>query len=174
MDLLLRTIERVTGGFGTVIAWVIFPLILASCFEVFSRYVLNAPTIWAFELGYMAMGVHALIGAAYTLREQGHIRIDIFYVHFSDRTKAVLDTVGYVFLFLPVVSWTCIGLWDYWVEALVSNELSGQSAWNPPIWPFKLTFFIGFALLWLQGVCEFIKCIRFLAGRTGTWERGNG
>lgn len=174
MILLMRSIERVTGSFGAVIAWLVFPLIMASCFEVFSRYVLNAPTIWAFEMGYMAMGVHALIGAAYTLRERGHIRIDVFYVHFSDRTKAVLDTIGYLVLFLPVVTWVSLGLWDYWVEALLSHERSGQSAWNPPIWPFKLAFFIGFALLWLQGICEFLKCIRFLTGQSKTWEGGNG
>ena len=64
MDALVRAIERITGSAGLLIAWVVLPLILASCFEVFSRYVLNAPTIWAFELGYMAMGIHAMIGAA--------------------------------------------------------------------------------------------------------------
>ncbi|MBL4691169.1 MAG: C4-dicarboxylate ABC transporter substrate-binding protein, partial [Rhodospirillales bacterium] len=50
----LRIIERVTGMAGLVIAWLVFPLILAMCFEVFSRYASNAPTIWAFELSYMA------------------------------------------------------------------------------------------------------------------------
>ena len=63
MASLLRMIERVTGMAGLVVAWIIFPLILATCYEVFSRYALNAPTIWAFELSYMAMGTHALIGA---------------------------------------------------------------------------------------------------------------
>ena len=72
-------IERLSNATGFMIAWVVFPLILATCYEVFSRYVLNAPTIWAFELGYMAMGVHGLIGTAYTLRCHAHIRIDVLY-----------------------------------------------------------------------------------------------
>lgn len=165
MMALVRMIDRLNGLSGLVVAWVVFPLILASCFEVFSRYVLNAPTIWAFELGYMAMGTHALIGAAYTLREGGHIRIDILYSHFSDKTKALVDVAGYFILFLPVVCWVSLGLWDYWVEAYVNDEHSGQSAWNPVIWPFRLVFFLGFFFLALQGLAEFARCLRVLSGR---------
>lgn len=159
---LVRWIDRLSEISGSIIAWVVFPLIAATCYEVFSRYVLNAPTIWAFELGYMAMGVHALIGAAYTLKHKSHIRIDILYSHFPDRTKAMVDIVGYILLYFPAITWLCFGLWEYWVEAFLSSEHSGQSAWNPLIWPFKLTFFIGYALLFLQGVSELIKAICFL------------
>jgi len=168
----VRLVERISGFSGLVIAWVVFPLILATCYEVFSRYVLNAPTIWSFELGYMAMGVHALIGAAYTLRERGHIRIDIFYTYFSDRTKAIIDTAGYLLLFMPVICWVTYGLWEYWLGAYLSGERSGQSAWNPIIWPFHFTFFLGFFLLGLQGLAELVKCIRFLTGQTTEWNAG--
>jgi len=172
MAALVRLIERITVRAGLIIAWVVFPLILATCYEVFSRYALNAPTIWAFELGYMTMGVHALIGAAYALRERSHIRIDVFYTHFSDRTKAIIDTAGYVFLFMPAVCWLTYALWDYLAVAYLSGERSGQSAWNPVIWPFRLAFFLGYLLLALQGVAELIKCVRFLAGRTKEWDAG--
>lgn len=165
MAAIVRVIERLTASSGLVIAWLVFPLILASCYEVFSRYLLNAPTIWAFELGYMAMGTHGLIGAAYTLKERGHIRIDVLYVHFTPRTRAIIDTTGYLLLFLPTVSWLTFALWEYWVEALVSGELSGQSAWNPLIWPFRLAFFLGIGLLCLQGVAELLKCVLFLTGK---------
>ena len=174
MTALVRTIDRLNGISGLVVAWVVFPLILASCFEVFSRYVLNAPTIWAFELGYMAMGTHALIGAAYTLREGGHIRIDVLYSRFSEETKAVIDTAGYLLLFLPVVGWVSFGLWEYWVEAYVNGEHSGQSAWNPVIWPFRLIFFVGYFLLALQGLAELVKCIQFLRGKTSGQRAPNG
>ena len=170
MNALVRWIERITGSAGLLIAWVVLPLILASCYEVFSRYVLDAPTIWAFELGYMAMGVHSLIGAAFALRERAHIRIDILYIHFPPRVRALLDVGGYLLLFMPVVCWVSLGLWDYWVEALLSGEHSGQSAWSPLIWPFRLSFFIGYFLLALQGLAELIKCAQFLAGRRAVWE----
>jgi TRAP-type mannitol/chloroaromatic compound transport system permease small subunit len=174
MTALVRWIERLSDLSGFMIAWLVFPLILATCYEVFSRYVLNAPTIWAFELGYMAMGAHALIGAAYTLRCHSHIRIDILYIIFSDRHRALVDAIGYLTLFLPVVTWVSIGLWDYWLDAYRSHELSGQSAWNPVIWPFRLCFFVGLALLWLQGVAELIKALMFLAGKSGRYEAGGG
>jgi len=163
---LISLIERITGAGGKVVAWVVLPLIFATCYEVFSRYLLNAPTIWAFEAGYMAMGVHALIGAAYTLQCHSHIRIDVLYAHFPERTKALVDVTGYVVLFFPGVIWLCIGLWDYWTEAFISGEQSGQSAWNPVIWPFRLCFFAGYALLLLQGLAEVMKDILFLMGKT--------
>ena len=152
MSQIVRWIERLSDMTGSVIAWVVFPLILATCYEVFSRYVLNAPTIWAFELGYMAMGVHGLIGAAYTLRARAHIRIDVLYGRYP----------------------LCLGLWEYWVEAYVAGELSGQSAWNPPIWPFRLSFFLGFAFLLLQGVAELIKAIQAFAGQGADYETSGG
>ena len=163
---LIRLIELITGSAGKVIAWVVLPLIGATCYEVFSRYLLNAPTIWAFEAGYMAMGVHALIGAAYTLQCHSHIRIDVLYSRFTDRTKALIDVIGYLVLFFPAVTWLCIGLWEYWTEAFISGEQSGQSAWNPVIWPFRLAFFAGYALLFLQGIAEVIKDLLFLTGKT--------
>lgn len=171
---LVRWIEKLSDLTGICVAWVVFPLIIASCYEVFSRYILTAPTIWAFELGYMAMGVHALMGAAYTLKSHAHIRIDVFYSHFPDKLKAVLDTAGYLILFLPVVLWLSWGLWEYWVEAFLSGEQSGQSAWNPIIWPFRLAFFLGFALLLLQGLAEFIKTVLLVTGRTDRWDADGG
>jgi len=86
----------------------------------------------------------------------------------------LIDSLGYLVLFLPVVSWVSLGLWEYWVEAFVGDHRSGQSAWNPIIWPFRFTFFLGFAFLWLQGIAEFIKCLRFLAGQTEDWNATNG
>lgn len=174
MVALVRWIDRLSDLSGFLIAWLVFPLILATCYEVFARYVLDAPTIWSFELSYMAMGAHFIIGAAYTLRSHAHIRIDILYIGFSDRTRALVDVIGYMVLFLPVVAWVSFGLWEYWVEAFESGELSGQSAWNPVIWPFRLCFFIGFALLWLQGLAGLFKAIMFLSGRSERYEAGGG
>lgn len=165
MLIILRVIERISGGTGVVAAWTIVPLILATCYEVFSRYVLNAPTIWAYELGYMTTGTHFLIGAAYTLREKGHIRIDVVYTNFKPKLQALVNALGYVFLMLPVSLWLSTALWEYAYDAMMSGELSGMSAWNPVIWPFRLVFFGGFLLLSLQGIAELIKAVAVLAGK---------
>jgi TRAP-type mannitol/chloroaromatic compound transport system permease small subunit len=164
MLFVVRMLERVSGGVGVLAAWVVVPLIGATCFEVFSRYVLNAPTIWAFELGYMAMGTQFLLGAAFTLRERGHIRIDILYAHFRPKVQALIDVCGYLFLMLPACFWLMLSLWNYAADAYLSGELSGQSAWNPPIWPFRMVFFSAFAVLTLQGTLELIKAASVLFG----------
>lgn len=170
MEKFIRVIDRLSGSTGVIGAWLVVPLIAATCYEVFSRYALNAPTIWAFELGYMLTGANFLIGTAYTLRERGHIRIDILYNHLPARTRAIIDVVGYVFLFLPAAMWLDVALWKYALSAFKSQELSGQSAWNPVIWPFRLVFFSGFLLLTLQGIVELIRATRFLRGRDPNWD----
>lgn len=170
MQALLRSIERISSWSGAITAWLLVPLIAATVWDVFARYALNAPTQWAYEIGYMMMGAHTLLGMAYTLREAGHIRIDAFSGKFSQGMKAVIDLVGYAGFVLPCCVWLTFALWDYWMKALKTNEMSGQSAWNPPIWPFKLVFFVAFLLLVLQIVAEIIKAILYLSGKRTSYE----
>jgi TRAP-type mannitol/chloroaromatic compound transport system permease small subunit len=169
MQALLRFIERISGVSGETTAWLVVPLILATVYDVIARYAFNAPTEWAYEVGYMVMGAHALLGMAYTLREGGHIRIDAFTQRFSQTTKAVVDLIGYLIV-LPCLCWVTWSLWQYWTGAFRSGELSGQSAWNPIIWPFRLIFFVAFVLLVLQIIAEVMKAIMYLAGRRPSYE----
>ena len=161
--LMVRLIERLTGGAGLLACWLVVLLVTATCYEVFSRYVLNDPTLWAYEVGYMATGTNFMLGMAYTLRERGHIRIDVLYSRFSVRTRAVIDLVGMVVFMLPTAFWLTLMLWGYAYDAWQLGETTGESAWNPVVWPFRTTFFLGFALLSLQGVAEVLKTLRVLA-----------
>jgi TRAP-type mannitol/chloroaromatic compound transport system permease small subunit len=169
MRALLRFIERISTVSGETTAWLVVPLILATTYDVVARYAFNAPTQWAYEVGYMMMGTHALLGMAYTLREGGHIRIEAFTQKFSQTTKALVDLLGYLIV-LPCLCWIVWSLWNYWIGAFRSGELSGQSAWNPVIWPFRLVFFVAFVLLVLQIAAEMIKAILYLAGRRASYE----
>jgi TRAP-type mannitol/chloroaromatic compound transport system permease small subunit len=136
----------------------VVPLIVVSCWEVFSRYVLNAPTFWAFELGYMVMGAHFLIGFAYTLREREHVRVDIFYARFSRKAKALIDAATFLVLLLPLAAWLAVAFGDKVAKAYESHERTGMSAFNPVIWPFRLVMCAAFALLTLQAIAELIRC----------------
>lgn len=158
-------IERITGRAGLAAAWLVMLLALATCYEVFSRYLLNAPTLWAYEVGYMATGSNFILGMAYTLRERGHIRIDVLYSRFSARMQAVVDVVGLVFFLLPTAFWLSLKLWTYAYDSYLIGETTGESAWNPVVWPFRAVFFIGFALLCAQGVVELRKAWPVLFGR---------
>lgn len=165
---LLRFLDRVTGTSGAVVAWLVIPLIAASCFEVFSRYVLNEPTLWAFEVGYMVMGTHFLVGMAYTLRENEHVRVDLIYARLSPRLQALVDSFTYLVLLLPLTLWLSTSLWDKVVKAYESQERSGMSAFNPLIWPYRAVFFTAFVLLSLQALAQLIRCYQaFTAGDGG-------
>lgn len=159
MDPLIRLIERLTAGVGIVASFALVPLVLATCYEVFARYVFGAPTIWAYEIGYFLTGTHFLLGMAFALRTNEHIRIDIFSGHFSQRTRAVIDLLGYAVL-LPLMVWLSYALWLHLAQGYLRNERSGQSAMNLPVWPFRVVFFLAFALLALQVLAEVAKAVR--------------
>lgn len=165
---LLRVIDRISGSFGLLAGWIVLPLILATIYEVFSRYLFNAPTIWAYEIGYMLTGANFLLGSAFALREKAHIRIDVLYSHFNKKWRAIIDSVGFTVLFLPLGFWLSYRLANYTLEAFNSGELSGQSAWNPVIWPFRLVFFLGFFTLSVQAVAELIRSVSVLLNKPET------
>lgn len=165
MKTLIRIADRVTASVGLTAAVIVLPIIATTCYEVFARYVLAAPTIWAYELGYMLTGSHFMLGAAFTLQRQGHVRIDLIYARLTERRKALIDVICYAFLFLPFTVLLSYALWTYTANAFVSGEASGQSAWNPQVWPFRFILFLGLALLALQVFSEILKCLRVLAGK---------
>jgi TRAP-type mannitol/chloroaromatic compound transport system permease small subunit len=153
---------------GAIAAALVVPLVLAMCWEVVARYVFGAPTIWAYELAFMLTGAGWMLGMAYTLAKGAHIRIDVVSAWFPPRVKAAIDLVLYLAL-LPFVLWLVSGLDDRVLQSLASGERSGQSAWNPPIWPFRAVFLASFVLLAVQIVAEMLRSIvvlrRFRAPR---------
>jgi TRAP-type mannitol/chloroaromatic compound transport system permease small subunit len=162
MDGLIRALERGPLLVGILGGWLVAPLILGTCYEVFSRYVLGKPTIWAFEAGALLTGANFLLGMAYTLREGAHIRVEAFYDLFPARVRAAIDFLGYLFLAFPFVCWLTWALNNNWLRALSSNEHSGMSAYNMVLWPIRLAFFVSFLLLALQMLAEMIKRARVL------------
>ncbi len=164
MKAIIRAIEFVTTSTGYLAALVIVPLIVATCYEVFARYVFGAPTIWAFELGYTLMGVHFLLGGALALQRGAHVRIDLIYERLSPKRRALIDLLFYILLIVPCLYLLSERLIDYALEAYRSGERSGNSAWNPVIWPLRALIATSFVLLLLQVVAECLKAIRALTG----------
>lgn len=159
MNALIKNIERITAGVGIAAAFLLVPLVLATCFEVFMRYVMDAPTVWTYEVGYLLTGAHFLLGMAFTLREGEHIRIDIFSGKFSVRTRSVIDLLSYAVM-LPLMLWLTYALFQYLQMGYLRNEHSGQSSLNLPVWPFRAVFLVAFFILTLQILAEVIKNVR--------------
>ena len=165
MDSVIRNIERITGSVGILASFALVPLVLATCYEVFARYLFGMPTIWAYEVGYILTGSHFLLAMAFTLKSDQHIRIDIFSGKFSPRARAIIDLVGYAIV-LPLTAWITLYLFFYLRTGYVTNEKSGQSALNLPVWPLRVIFCLAFLLLALQVIAEVGKSARAL--RKGT------
>ncbi len=159
MNRLVAPLERLVGGVGILAALLLVPLVLATTWEVVSRYALGAPTIWAYEIGYLLTGSHFLLGLAYTLRQGEHIRIDVLSAHISPRMRRRIDAVAYA-LVLPLLVWLCIALFGYFMAGYERGETSGQSALNLPVWPFRIVFMLSFAMLALQVLAELLKALR--------------
>jgi TRAP-type mannitol/chloroaromatic compound transport system permease small subunit len=168
MQGICRFVDRLNTITGAVAAWLIVPLVFAICFEVTARYLFNAPTSWSYELGYILTGAGWLLGLAYTQLKGAHIRIDVFYGRFSERRKALIEVLGHVVFTLPFLLWLCWVLDERMLAAIKSGERTGQSGWNPPIWPFRAVFFVSFVLLTLQIVADVLRKIPVLAGREPT------
>jgi TRAP-type mannitol/chloroaromatic compound transport system permease small subunit len=161
----IRVIDTFTDLTGSLFAWLSIPLVGAVAYEVVSRYVFNAPTIWSYDLTYMLYGTLFMIGAAYALHKGAHIRTDFFWESFSPRKKGWIDTISYVVFFFP--SLTVLMILSYH-EAEYSrqiNEMSDQTPWRPILWPFKFMVPLACLLLIIQGISELLKS--FYMARTG-------
>lgn len=164
MKILVETIERITGIVGNVGAWILVPLIGSMVYEVVARHVFGAPTFWAYEIGYMLAGSSYMFGIAYCLRQGAHIRVDFIYERLPPRGQAAVDLAGYLLLLLPGLIWLDTGLVAYAYDAYRYGEVTGESAWNPVVWPFRSTWALGFVVFTLQVFAEMLKAIAVLRG----------
>lgn len=104
-----------------------------------------------------------MLGSAYTLARNGHVRVDVLYGGWKPRTQAWVDLFGFCVFLLPVMLWLLIYTWPMFATAWTSNEVSANAG-GLPLWPAKLMLPLGFTLLALQGVSEIIKRIAWLRG----------
>jgi TRAP-type mannitol/chloroaromatic compound transport system permease small subunit len=79
-----------------------------------------------------------------------------------ERLRAALDLTGYLILLLPIATWLTFALYHYAVEAYEWGERSGESAWNPYVWPYHTVYFVAFASLVLQAAAEALGCLQIL------------
>lgn len=150
-------IDRLTTATAGIVSWIVVPMVLALVYEVTMRYLFHAPTIWAYDVTYMAYGTHFMLGASYALLRGAHIRTDIFYQNWSHRTRGIVDATLYLLFFFPGMFFYLIMGWNEFVHAWEIGERSEASPWRPIIWPFKGVIPLAVLLMMIQGVSEFLK-----------------
>lgn len=166
MQKLLLGVDKLSTWFGQVFSWAIVGLTLLICWEVFSRYVLNAPHAWVLDAQIMLYGVLFMMAGAYTLSKNGHVRGDVLYGFFRPRTQATIDLLLYIVFFLPgIIALTYAG-WTFFNDALKIREQT-FSAVPLPLYPFKFVIPVAGFLMLLQGLVEIIRCV--ICIKVGDW-----
>ena len=169
MNRALLFVDALSTFVGKFFAWSILLMMLAISYEVFCRYVLGAPTEWAFDASYMLYGVLFMMAGAYTLSRNGHVRGDFLYRKWPPRTQARLDLVLYLLFFFPGILAFIYGGYSFAKMSWMMNEHSSASPNGPPVYHFKAIIPITGVLMLIQGLAETVRCI--LCIRDGQWPQ---
>ena len=167
MQKTLLFIDRLSTWIGQAFAWLIVVLTLLISFEVFSRYVLNDPHSWTFDVMIMLYGTLFMMAGAYTLAKNGHVRGDVLYGFFPPRMQAGLDLALYVLFFVPGIVALAYAGYGFALDAWKIMEHSSTTADGPPLYPFKTIIPFAGALIFLQGIAEIVRCVICL--KQGEW-----
>lgn len=160
MRSILSVIDRFSGLLGRLSQLMVLILISAMLYEVVARYVFGAPTLWAFDIAYMSTGILFVLGAAQTLREDAHVRIDVLSSRFSPRVRGLIDGVAFLLILCPVFAMLAKIAAERTIRAYANGEVETVSPWAPLMWPFYSMLTIGLAALALQLVAQGIRAFR--------------
>ncbi len=160
---LSRWIDTLNERTGRLVMWLVLITTLIATGNALAKYLLGEGSNAWLEAQWYGFGTMFLLGAGYTLRHNGHVRIDVIYQRFSARGQALIDLLGGILFLLPVAGLLAWLSWPLFAESWRIQEMS-PDAGGLIRWPIKLVLPLGFGLLLLQGVSEIIKRIGVLTG----------
>lgn len=164
MMALAERIDRLNAAIGLGAAWAALFIVLVQFLVVLLRYVVGTGSIWLSESIIYGHATLFMLAAAWTLREGGHVRVDVFYADASARTKAMIDFVGALLLLMPFMLVLAAYAVPYAARAWAILERSRETSGLPAVFLLK-TLIPAFAILFaLQGVSQAIRAANVLAG----------
>ena len=166
MEQLAQRLQAFNNRIGRAVSWLTLVMVLVTFLVVVLRYVFNLGWIWLQEsVTYM----HALVfmlGAAYTLGEDEHVRVDILYNRFSERGRAWVNCLGILLLLVPFCGLILFTSWDYVASAWSVHEGSPQAGGLAGVYLLKTVILVMPVLLLLQGLAHFLQQLTILTRRT--------
>ena len=163
----VHAIEGLSLWVGRAFGWCILILTLSVSYEVFVRYVLNAPTVWAFDMMIQMYGALFLMCGAYALAQDTHVRADVVYRLFPVKVQASLDFLLYFVFFFPGILALAWFGYEIASDSWRYKEVSFNSPASIQIYFFKSLIPLAGCLLAIQGLAEVVRCV--MAMRTGVW-----
>ena len=169
---IIGIIDRFTQRLGSGLSWLGLIMMLITVLVVFLRY--------GFDIGWIAMQetvlyLHAaifMLGMAYTLKHDGHVRVDVFYRNFSKRGQAWVNMLGFVFLLMPICVFIGVMSFEYVQASWALKETSAEAGGLPWVYLLKSLILLMVAALMLQGVAEFLRSLSVLLGWVEATEDG--
>lgn len=152
MHLIIKYIESLIRWVGEKSSYFNMLLVMIICVDVFMRYALNTTQTWVIELEWHIFALIFLLGASYTLREDQHVRVDLWYGERSDKTKAWINLIGTLIFLLPWCMILISSSFNYATNSWMMNEGSPNPGGLPARYIIKYAITLGFILLMLQGV----------------------
>jgi len=167
MEKFIYFFESLSIWVGRAFGWCIVILTLSVTYEVFMRYVMNAPTVWVFDMMVQMYGALFLMSGAYALAQDAHVRGDVLYRLFPVKAQARIDLILYIFFFYPGM----LALVWFGYEIASDSWRYKEVSWNRPariqIYYFKSLIPLAGGLLIIQGISECMRCI--LCIKNGQW-----
>jgi len=156
IDKLLKGIDALSVWSGKIFSMLVLPIIVLETGESILRYILQKPTDWSWELAAMLFGAFFMMGGAWVLKENNHVRTDVFYNNCSKKWKAYLDLFFFTTVFFVFAG---VMVWKMGANAIysVSIQETTFSMWAPPLYPLKVIFAFSYILLLLQGIAKWLR-----------------
>src|SRR5258706_4458828 len=167
MQKLLLFVDEVSTWVGHMFSWLIVGLTALISWEVFSRYVLDHPHAWAFDVMIQMYGALFMMAGAYTLSKNGQVRGDVLYGFFTPRAQATLDLILYIVFFIPGVVALVWAGYTFAAESWAIREGSNITSEGPAYYPFKTIIPVAGAFVLVQGIVEIIRCV--ICIKQGEW-----
>jgi TRAP-type mannitol/chloroaromatic compound transport system permease small subunit len=167
---LIRAIDRMNAGIGVTVAWFALAMVLVQFLVVVLRYIFGVGSLFLQESIVYLHGTMFMLGSAYTLLNNGHVRVDVFYREASAAFKAKVDLFGHLLLLVPVCVLIAIASWPYVANSWASMEGSRETSGIQGVFLLKSVILVFCALMILQGLAQATKAALVLSGRWSSVE----
>lgn len=158
----VRTVDYLSTKFGRAAMYLIFLMIATLLFDVITRNIIRIPMSWCVELAQFTLAAYYIMGGAYSMQLETHVRMDLLYDKLTARGKARMDTFTAIFLVIYLVV-LLIGSISSTIYAIETDQRL-FSMWNPSVIPIKLVMVFGILLMLLQAIATFFKDLAKVRG----------
>ena len=154
-----KAIDKFNELIGHAVAWAVVVMTLIVIYDVSMRFLFQMGSVMLQELEWHLFGLVFLLGAAYTLQQEGHVRVEVIYQKLSDRQQAIINIIGNVLFLAPLCIVVILSSWPFIANSFAYAETSPDPGGLPYRWLIKSAIPTGFFLLLLQALADTLRLL---------------